>query len=226
MQIQKEEIKNDILKIAEYEFLMKGYNKSSLRTIAKKAKTSLGNLYNYFPNKEALLDNVIGDVEVILKQFVSHTSLNNDNNDEVENFLKPFILYEQDFSSLDLIELIKTLNVQQMSEFFTEMIHKLVNVDVLVSNKTIILMEGCKGTKYEKARDDIYKIFHNHLSEHLNVLNNDMFVDTFVTSLFAGILYAAKNKKSLEDGRYIITKYLTCIFIGLVFGNVKFNIFA
>jgi len=40
-------------------FAEKGYNSTSMDSIAKKAKISKGNLYNYFENKEALLKDVL-----------------------------------------------------------------------------------------------------------------------------------------------------------------------
>lgn len=55
MQVKKEEIRQKILDVAEDEFLKRGYEGASMRIIAKKANTTLGNIYHYFPNKEALL---------------------------------------------------------------------------------------------------------------------------------------------------------------------------
>ena len=62
MQIQKESIKEEILKAASKEFLKRGFNASSMRTIAKKANTTLGNVYNYYDSKEAILDAVVDDL--------------------------------------------------------------------------------------------------------------------------------------------------------------------
>ncbi|MCC0637645.1 MULTISPECIES: TetR family transcriptional regulator [unclassified Clostridioides] len=46
MQIKKEEIEKKIAEVATNEFLKKGYENSSMRTIAKKAHTSIGNMYH------------------------------------------------------------------------------------------------------------------------------------------------------------------------------------
>ena len=56
MQTKKEEIRQTILEAAQREFLIHGYEGSSMRTIAKKANTTIGNIYHYFPNKEAILE--------------------------------------------------------------------------------------------------------------------------------------------------------------------------
>jgi len=54
-QYQKDHIRDSILKIAKEEFMSNGFNKTSMRTIAKKSSVSLSNIYNYFRNKDELL---------------------------------------------------------------------------------------------------------------------------------------------------------------------------
>ena len=52
MQIKKEEIRTTILNAAQQEFLIHGYEGSSLRVIAKKANTTIGNIYHYLITKK------------------------------------------------------------------------------------------------------------------------------------------------------------------------------
>ena len=59
MQVLKEEIKNNIKKAAVQCFKNVGYEKASMRDISKHAGISVGNLYRYFPNKEALFDYIV-----------------------------------------------------------------------------------------------------------------------------------------------------------------------
>ncbi len=59
MQIPKSEIRNDILSSAKAEFLKNGFERASVRTITKNAKTSKSNLYNYFEDKDALFHAVV-----------------------------------------------------------------------------------------------------------------------------------------------------------------------
>lgn len=54
MQVKKEEVKNKILEIAKLEFLNLGYQKASLREIAKKSGVTKGNIYTYFGGKDDL----------------------------------------------------------------------------------------------------------------------------------------------------------------------------
>lgn len=59
MQIKKDNLKEDILAVAREEFFLHGYEDASLRVMAKKANTSLGNIYHYYANKENLLDCIL-----------------------------------------------------------------------------------------------------------------------------------------------------------------------
>lgn len=54
MQIKKEELEQKIILAARQEFLVKGFEKASMRSIASAARTTKGNLYNYFSGKDHL----------------------------------------------------------------------------------------------------------------------------------------------------------------------------
>lgn len=59
MQYLKTDVRNRILESAEEEFRQNGYLNASIRTIAENAGISLGNVYRYFSNKEALFSAVL-----------------------------------------------------------------------------------------------------------------------------------------------------------------------
>lgn len=71
MQYLKEEVRNNIIKEALKEFKEKGYMGASIRVIAKNSNTSVGNLYKYFDNKEALYENIIGSFYNRLMDYIS-----------------------------------------------------------------------------------------------------------------------------------------------------------
>lgn len=58
MQVLKDEIKVLILTTAEKSFLEQGFERTSMKDVAKQVGVSTGNLYRYFANKEALFDAV------------------------------------------------------------------------------------------------------------------------------------------------------------------------
>lgn len=62
LQYQKEHIKDAILKAAKDEFISKGYQKASIRHIAKNADLLPGNIYNYFKGKNEIFEEVLRPV--------------------------------------------------------------------------------------------------------------------------------------------------------------------
>ncbi|TGL56101.1 TetR family transcriptional regulator [Leptospira kemamanensis] len=75
MQTPKEHTRKEILQAAREEFIQLGFEKASMRTIAKKAKVSTSNIYNYFENKEHLLTEILQPVLSGLEKafaYVSH----------------------------------------------------------------------------------------------------------------------------------------------------------
>ena len=70
MQYLKKEIKDRILASALDEFKEHGFANASIRNIANNAEISLGNIYRYFANKEALYLAVINPFMESVKQSV------------------------------------------------------------------------------------------------------------------------------------------------------------
>jgi len=70
MQYLKREIKERILAAAVEEFKEHGFANASIRNIANNAEISLGNIYRYFANKEALYFAVINPFMESVKQSI------------------------------------------------------------------------------------------------------------------------------------------------------------
>ena len=72
MQYLKKEIREKILAAAVEEFKEHGYSDASVRNIANNAEISLGNIYRYYTNKEALYFAVINPFMESIKNYVEH----------------------------------------------------------------------------------------------------------------------------------------------------------
>lgn len=62
MQVLKKEIQDKILAVGVQEFSKQGFAGTGMREIAGKVGVGVGNLYRYFPNKDALFCAVVGPV--------------------------------------------------------------------------------------------------------------------------------------------------------------------
>lgn len=70
MQYLKKEIREKIIAAAIEEFKEHGYSDASIRNIANNAEISLGNVYRYFTNKEALYFAVINPFMESIRQTI------------------------------------------------------------------------------------------------------------------------------------------------------------
>jgi AcrR family transcriptional regulator len=59
VQFAKDEIRQRIIDTAREEFLEKGFERASIRTITTRAKTAKSNLYNYFSDKNELFCSIL-----------------------------------------------------------------------------------------------------------------------------------------------------------------------
>ncbi len=69
-QILKEYVRQDILDAAKQQFLTHGIYGASMRDIAKDAQVTVGNVYRYFKNKEALADAIINPTLELFNQTI------------------------------------------------------------------------------------------------------------------------------------------------------------
>ena len=70
MQMLKEDIRGRILTVARQQFGQKGYSKTSMREIAELAGVGVGNIYNYFTNKDELFREVVRPVLCALEAML------------------------------------------------------------------------------------------------------------------------------------------------------------
>jgi AcrR family transcriptional regulator len=66
----KEGVREKIQQAAIREFKENGFEKASMRKIAEKAGVSVGNLYNYFNNKESLFNYIVSPVHKMLTDHI------------------------------------------------------------------------------------------------------------------------------------------------------------
>lgn len=70
MQVLKEDIRGRILTVARQQFEREGYSKTSMREIAELSSVGVGNIYNYFTNKDELFREVVRPVLCALEAML------------------------------------------------------------------------------------------------------------------------------------------------------------
>lgn len=74
-QFLKDEVKDKIKKSAVVVFTEKGFSQSSIKAIAEHAQVSVGNVYRYFHNKEALYSAIIQGVDLGIVEILKTVEL-------------------------------------------------------------------------------------------------------------------------------------------------------
>ncbi len=143
MQIKKEEIKQKILEVATDEFIKKGYENASMRVIANKAHTTLGNIYHYFKNKEMLLETILlptfENIEALMGQHIENG---------------------------------KTLNMtREEALYYAENLEKYFDESELICffHKPVVIILKLESSHLLERKEKLLKELQEHLQEHFNM---------------------------------------------------------
>jgi AcrR family transcriptional regulator len=179
MQKLKDAIKNKVIGAAVNEFFLLGYEKASMRAIAKTAGISVSNTYNYYKNKEELFNSitepVFRQIESVFKQSLQQYSGTNSAGDNVQIFIKAL----------------------------TDM---LLQMDARQRQLLVILVEKSAGTRFEKSREQIITLLRMHFAEVVRtsgqatqINENQGFVLNIIAANYVdGLLKIMKDFRSRE----------------------------
>lgn len=134
MQILKEEVRQNILNCSRQMFLESGYEKTSMRMIAKQSGITVGNIYNYYQNKEELFDAIVGDTYKKLVKMI---------NVEIATDLKT--------------------NSEEFHALRSDIVDQLMEILLNHQEDMLILLSGSKGTKYESVESDFIELIAKRL---------------------------------------------------------------
>lgn len=182
MQIIKEELRNRILEIAEQEFLQNGFDKASLRVIAKKCGTTIGNLYHYFSNKEALFEDLV-----------------------IQEYNAFFHLMEHNQNSQLIHYDPKHRNDISFKKIFYDNIEKLMPI---FTKRFLLLIDCSQKTKFETFRKQVLSMIEQHVKMHFmeySVPVTSGFEITLSEQLLTGLLHIIKTCEDENMKRLLIS---------------------
>ncbi|GAA0182328.1 hypothetical protein SH2C18_47250 [Clostridium sediminicola] len=193
MQIKKEELKAAILKAAEEQFYIHGFEKASIRKIVKLAGTTIGNFYNYFDNKEALFEAVVIDEYNNFIYFMKHH-----NEEERPNYLWD------------------TTNTTLWKEILSQLAKDIMP---RLTRKFVILLQGSAGTKYASTRQLIIDLIIEHFQEHIKEYNPNYQLpnigEILAEELINGIILIIRKYKDDEEKKNsMLAEYILFYFMG------------
>lgn len=188
MQILKEDTRQRILDAALDEFYVRGYEKASLREIAKASGVGLSNIYNYFPGKDALLDAIICDVDLALIDLlnadnISHSSIAN--------------------------------KEMPLGNFFELLTTNLLEIISSNRRQTVILLEKSGGSRFESTKTHLALLLAAHFAEELSNPSSrelyDVIASGFITGIITLIDNAGDDLSAARNVRLFMTYHLNGI---------------
>jgi AcrR family transcriptional regulator len=196
MQVLKDEIKNKIIEAAVKEFYLNGYEKASMRTIAKAAGISVSNTYNYFKSKELLFESII---EPVFQQ--------------VKSLFRSSLQHSAS----------QALKSDVLRTFIDDITGMLMQMDTRQRQLLIILAEKSAGTRYEKAKEEMVTLIRMHFAEALRKSgpatqieeNQGYILNIIAANYIDGLLRILKEFRSqpwaVENLRTLLTYHLNGI---------------
>jgi len=183
-QYKKDEVALRILRSAKSIFLKYGYHRASLRSICNQAKTSLSNLYNYYPNKDALfiavLSPLLNDIEKVCKYGRSYQSKNTEfeSLDDKKNNLAIALAYiKKHRSELNLLfNLSFGSSLENYSEYLSQEYEK--NWILFFDN----LQKNCPDEKFKKPSSFFLRnMAHFHIMTVRKIISHQLSDDEMTT---------------------------------------------
>ena len=192
MQYQKDEVRNRIIEEALREFNEKGYEGASMRSIAKKSNTSVGNIYKYFKSKEDLHENLIGS---IYDRFV--------------DYIKKFDKVELN----EKAEIIFYKLVEEIMEIFNE---KSVEISILLNESKGSKYGNCKSIFSDFVTRIVTERMKYELSLKGKKLRNNFIIYLVSKSLLESIAIIVKECSDGEEVRRLILNLIDIFYTDII----------
>ncbi|WP_234121301.1 TetR/AcrR family transcriptional regulator [Clostridium hydrogenum] len=169
------ETREMLLDSAKKEFLKKGFEKASLRTICKNAGLTTGALYFFFNNKEDVFDCLVKDIVVELKSMLCN------------------------FSQKEKLEYKSALNNERDNNFQLDIEDEKEVMKYLYTNKEefVLLINKAQGSPYENYYHEIVGFLEQLFDEFFQLYYDKEIVDSKT------VQYAIHNMVSWKINSYI-----------------------
>lgn len=199
----KPEVREAIINASKDEFLNYGYDNASMRRIAQKANMTVGNLYRYFANKQAINETIVTPVLNEINEMVKEIS-----KDSVDMKSSKFtIKLKKD----ELIDMIETLSNKFVDIYYHHQDE--LNILFMKSEITSGLIDWFTSLLVHLI-DDKYKIIGFKKEK-------EKFARCYAVSIISGIIELFKNNNISKDYLKIMLKIYFKSYISMMDIDVR-----
>jgi len=173
MQILKDEVKTEIDRAALQIFLEKEYRGASMKEIARKAGTSVSNIYNYYPSKLALFSSLV------------HPAL-----ESIHRLLGSLIETEGNHSFAD----------EKFRRGFEGILIDTISPVLNLRRETLLLLyDKSAGTPFESSREEVVEFIAGHFIDSLSEMKKNretlLLMHILASNLTEGILEIVRHTR-------------------------------
>lgn len=186
MQVKKESVYNNIYNSALNEFWINGYDKATMRNIAKNANITLGNIYRYFPNKASLFEEIVGATYSNFLSFIN-----------------------------DHKEMLLTISSEDRSAYVANVLNNYLALDRKKVGILLNGSQGTKFEDFEKKNIEFLADFSAEIAEVLEREEGIVIVDPEIHYFIAETMFSSIKRMTLlfSDEKKIKT-YIEKLFAG------------
>lgn len=175
VQVKKAEMRQTIIDVATDEFMKKGYENASLRVIAQKSHTTLGNIYHYFKNKEILLETIVlpvlDNIDALMDEHIQNYKANVLSKEELLYYTEHLEEYVEKFEFRCLFD------------------------------KRVVIILELKSSHLLKRKEEIIDKIQKHLQEHYH-LNDDAHYAKIVLDVLTDCLkHVLIEHENMDDAK-------------------------
>ena len=191
MQYLKQDVRNSITHSALLEFMENGYEKASIRGIAKRANTSVGNIYKYFKSKEDIYENLIG--------CVYHRLM---------NYINQFEKVELDEQALHVFDAL----VEKIMKIFNE---SSIEISTLLNQSAGSKYENCKQVFIDFITRIVTDSMNYEVQKSGRKLKDNFIIYLLSSSLIESISTIVREKEDGEEVKRLILKMIDIYFFDI-----------
>lgn len=194
MQVKKVEMRQTIIDVATDEFMKKGFEDSSLRVIAQKSHTTLGNIYHYFKNKEVLLETIIlpvlENIETLMREHI--------NNHKVNPLTKEKALYY----------------AEHLEEYFEQS-----ELRCLFDKRVVIILK-LKSSHLLNRKEKLIDELQKHLQAHYKISDDAHYAKIVLNTLADCLKHVLIEHENMDDAKKEFIKLFRLFCTGVI-GQMK-----
>lgn len=192
MQYLKDDVRNNITQAALIEFMEKGYQGASIRGIAKRSNSSVGNIYKYFKSKEEIYENLIGTVYHRLIDYISQ-----------------FDKVKLDEQALDVFNQL----IEKIMKIFNESSNE---ISTLLNQSKGSKYENCKEIFVDFITRIVTDSMSYELSKDRKQLKDNFIIYLLSYSLMESISIVVREKHDGEEVKRIILKMIDISYFDVI----------